>query len=251
MTPHRMTVSVWGRPKQGKTYLGFTFPAPILVIEIGETGSEVNLPRFPGKDIRVHSLQMSALTPGLGDYQKLLIEFEKLLREAVDPKNGIATLLVDSSSKLWKTVREVKVEEQRVRSLAATARKGTQARQTDYELANEYFEQVVLVARSNPQLNIVLVHRDRETWATDDEGRAHATGQYEPREFKDVSFLVNVVIKVGQGFKVDPRTKERRALPQHTIELCNYRPELEGRQEFLLDYDKIAQLIWGDRDAVN
>ena len=243
---NRLTASIWGRPKKGKSYFPLTFPGPIDWIEIGESGSEHLVGLFPDKDIRVHRLSIRALTPQLGHYQKLLNAFEEVYFKAIDPESDTRTLIIDSASPLWKAVRTVKVAEQEMIAKADLGRKTNKKMLTDYELANIYFEQIVNMALAKPNLNLILTHRDRETWEKDDDGQLHASGKFEPREFKDVQFLVQVTIHAGSAQVTNPKTGEREEVPCHEIELCAPKKSLEGRRVNYLDYEKLMKLIGGE-----
>ena len=241
----RITLSIWGRPKVGKTWFALTFPDPIAFLEVGESGSEHLLGKFADKKIHHLNLQLKNLTPTSADHEALLRTFETEFLKAVHPESGYKTLVIDSASKLWLSVRTVKVEEQ----AREKARTSTKKMLTDYELANIYFEQIVHLARQKPDLNIVLVHRDREIWEgeeTDSGGRQmRATGKFEPREFKDIGFLAQVTIHAGREWVVtDVKKGIREEVPAHTIERCAMNTKLHGLRPHWLDYEKLVARIW-------
>ena len=239
----RVTVSGWGEPKKGKSHFALTFPEPIQAIEIGETGIEDLLPTFKGKQITHTPLIMPVLSPDIGDHQKLLTAFEKVLLATVKQDSGYRTLVIDSASRLWRSVRVVMTEKALEDSIR---RKKSQA---DYELANDYFEQIIQLVRQKPDLNLVLLHRHRDVWRTqmDENGRERsgATGEVEARDYKGIENMVQMVLKFNTGTRFDARTKTQGESFMHTIQLCRFNRKLEGMVVPDMDYNLLMERVFG------
>ena len=243
----RVTVSGWGEPKKGKSHFALTFPEPIQAIEIGETGIEDLLPTFKGKQITHTPLIMPVLSPEVGDHQKLLTAFEKVLLATVKQDSGYRTLVIDSASRLWRSVRLVMTAKSLEESVR---RKGSQA---DYELANDYFEQIIQLVRTKPDLNLVLLHRHRDVWRTqtDENGRdrSGATGEVEARDYKGIENMVQLVIKFDTGMRFDPRTKAEVESFMHTIQLCRFNRNIQGMKVPNMDYNLLMERVFGRATA--
>lgn len=243
----RLIVSVWGLPKTGKTHLALTFPAPIAAIEVGETGIEDLLPTFKDKRIDHYPLIISSLSPVLEDHQALLKTFESILFDRVLATAAYNTLVIDSASRLWRSIRVVKTQEAREE---ANRQRRSQA---DFELANDYFEQIIQVARKLTNLNIVLVHRHREKFAvvSNEYGgqSLQATGEVESRDYKGIENLVQVMVRTGTGTRFNPRTREDDQVFLHTIELCRFNKGLEGASIPNLTYDVLVERIFRGHPA--
>ena len=232
----RLIVSIWGPVKSGKTHLGLSFPRPIHAVEVGETGVEDLTIMHPDWDVRYRSLIIPNLSPSLADHEKLLAELDETLHEAVE--SDAATFLVDSFSRVWRSVRVVKTEEGFQNS------QRLKRNQADYELANDYVEQIIQVARKRRNMNIVLVHRHREVYRKDDEGKLTATGDLEARDYKGMENIVQLQIRTGKQQFIDPKTREKSLDFAHTIELCRFDPDLEGVMVRRLDYQRLVARLF-------
>ena len=241
----RVTVSGWGEPKKGKSHFALTFPEPIQAIEIGETGIEdlLNKPEFRDKKITHTPITMPVLSPEVADHQKLLTRFEKVLLDSVKLDSGYRTLVIDSASRLWRSVRLVMTE----KALEDSIRK--KRSQADYELANDYFEQIIQLVRVKPDLNLVLLHRHRDVWRTqtDENGRdrSGATGEVEARDYKGIENMVQVVLKFNTGTRFDAKTKGQIESFMHTIQLCRPNHRVVGLTVPDLDYNTLMERVWG------
>ena len=233
----RIIASLWGPPKSGKTHLGLTFPTPIYAIEIGETGTEDWFMAHPDVPHKYEPIIIPDLVPKLSDHEMLLANFEEKLMEAVDSE--YKTLVIDSTSRLWRSIRAVKTDET---FRASTREKPNQA---DYEGANDYMEQVVQVARKNRGLNLVFVHRHREVFRKVD-GKLQDTGDIESRDYRGMENLVTIQIRTGKAEFFMGKDKPKVMDFAHTIELCRYQPELEGQMIRRLDYNKLMEIMFND-----
>lgn len=240
----RTFVSLWGPPKSGKTHLGMTWPKPMMAIEIGETGVEDLLHKFPDVDYR--PLIIPVLRPQIEDHARLLDRFEALEQEAI--KNpDLRTILIDSASHLWTSTYTVMTEEAHRQS------ERQKRNQADFNLANTYFEQIIQVLRQHRQLNIVLVNRHKEKYARlpDENGRMvlQTTGEIEARDYKGMENLAQIIIKTGMGTRVDPRTQRSIIVPRHTVETCRFDKSVEGTEMMNMTYDTLMERIFGGNDA--
>ena len=232
----RVIASVWGLPKTGKTHFAFSFPKPLHAIEIGETGVEDLASIHPDWDIRYRPLIIPNLSPSIADHEKMLAEFEESLNEAVN--SDARTLIIDSFSRLWRSVRLVKTEEGFQNSLRQ------KRNQADYELANDYIEQVIQVARRNRTMNIVLVHRHRDIFRKDGDGKLVNTGEAEARDYRGMDNLVQVAVRTEKREFLNPKTREKEVDFGHVVELCRFNAELQGVMVRRLDYDKLMGRIF-------
>lgn len=213
-----------------------------MAVEVGETGIEDLLPAFADKKIDHRPLIIPAMEPSVAQHARLLTEFEELLDKAVDPKNGYRTLLIDSASRLWRHVRIVMTEK------AQEERDRKKKNQADFELANDYFEQIIQMARRNKDLNIVLLHRHREIFRTEQGGdgrdRLVNTGEVEARDYKGLENMVQILVKCGVSVYNYPKTGPQQVL-LHTIQLCRFKRELQGMQVRDMDYAKLMERVFG------
>lgn len=238
----RIIASLWGPPKSGKSHIPLlTFPEPVAGIEIGETGIEDLAIMHPERDIRYYPLIIPNLVPSRGDHEKLLAEFDEKLNEVIDHKDfkDGGTLAIDSASRLWRSIRVVKIEE------THEASERTKKNQADYEGANEYMEQIVQTARRNRRLNIIFVHRHREIYRMVD-GKLQDTGNIEGRDYKGMENLVQIQIRTGKAEYFAGKDKPKVLDFAHTIEHCRFKPELEGMMVRRLDYNKLMELMFND-----
>ena len=236
----RIIASVWGLPKTGKTHFAFSFPKPIHAVEIGETGVEDLSAVHPEWDVRYCPLILPNLAPSIADHEKMLSEFEETLNKAVN--SDARTLMIDSFSRLWRSVRLVKTEEGFQNS------QRNKRNQADYELANDYIEQVIQVARKNRGMNIVLVHRHRDIFRKDADGKLVNTGEAEARDYRGMDNLVQVCVRTEKQQFVDPKTRDKKLDFAHTIELCRFSPELEGVMVRRLTYERLVERMFPSGD---
>lgn len=241
----RVTASAWGEAKDGKSHFGLTFPSPIKAIEVGETGIEDLLPKFraEGKVIDYVPLIIPVFSPSVSDHAQLLREFERVVLATVNEYKEGGTLLIDSGSRLWRHVRIVKTDE------AHEEAQRKKKNQADYELANDYFEQIIQVVRRNSLLNLVMIHRHREKFAMvmNDSGNQvlQATGEVEARDYKGMENMMQIQVRCGKGLWFNPRTKESEQVFMHTIEHNRFNKPLEGRRVKEMDYQKLMELTFG------
>lgn len=234
-------MSIWGLPKTGKSHLALTWPGPIAAIEIGETGIEDLLYKFLDKEVRYLPLALGTLRPEISDHEKLLRQFEKTLDEVI--ASDARTLIIDSTSRLWRTIRVVMNE------LSFKENERKKQNRADYEKANDYFEEIVQRVRTNRNLNLVLLHRHRELYAMvpNDSGVStlQATGQVEARDYRGIDNLVSVIIQTQEGMVFDARTREQVPALLHKIELCRPDRSLNGTVIRDMDYTKLMERIYG------
>lgn len=233
----RITASIWGPPKSGKTWLALSFPEPIVAIEVGETGIEDVLYMLPDKKVTHIPLTLRSLAPTLSDHEGLLADFDEQLQKIVEA--DYATLVIDSTSRLWRSIRVVMTEQ----AFQENVRK--KRNRADYELANDYMEQVIQVARQNRAMNIVLVHRHRDKFLVDEAGQLKETGEIESRDYRGLENMVQVMVRTGRGPIFDPKDKETKQGFVHLIELCRFNPALEGTKIPYLDYDRLVGRLFG------
>ena len=234
----RIVAGIWGVPKSGKTHLALTFPDPIAAIEIGETGIEDLLWKFEreGKEIEHIPIFVPNLSMSASDHNRILTEFEKKLKEVVaNPK--YKTVVIDSMSRLWRSIRVVKTEE--AHQISERQKKN----QADFELANDYHEQIVMMARTRKDLNVVLVHRHRDVYAqvlNPETGRSQltATGDVESRDYKGLENIVQLMI----------RTDARGGKFYQTLELCRFDARLNGRVYEGFGYPQLMEQLFGEEE---
>ena len=228
----RIVMSLWGMPKSGKTHFALTLPGKIVAIEIGETGIEDLAWKFrkDGKEIIHRPLISPSLSVTLADHKKILVDFEATLRAAI-ADTTVKTIIIDSMSRLWRSIRVVKTEE----SFADSVR--TKRNQADYELANDYHEQIVQLVRMRPDLNLVLVHRHREIFAKNGES-LQATGEVESRDYRGLENIVQIVMRTD--------IKDKKFY--QTMEYCRFDARLNGRVFEGYDYDKLVKFLFEDEE---
>ena len=226
-------MGLWGLPKSGKTHWAFSFPGPIAAIEIGETGVEDLAYKFAksGKVIKHFPIVSDQLSMNLDGHRKILLDFEKALKTAVADKE-VKTIVIDSMSMLWRSIRKVKTEEGFQES------QRNKRNQADFELANDYHEQIVQVVRQRTDLNLVLVHRHRNVWAQDGEGKARDTGEVESRDYKGLENIVKIVAK----------TEAKGGKYYTVLELCRFDARLNGRVFEEWDYDKMIEFLFSEEE---
>lgn len=210
-------------------------------MEIGETGIEDLLWKFRDEDIRYVPLAITALAPSIADHRDLLKRFEAELDKAVN--SDAATIVIDSASRLWRSIRIVRTEDAHLDSQRRSKN------QADYELANDYFEQLVQRVRTARHLNLVLVHRHREKYRVlpDGSGRdtLQPTGEMEARDYSGIENLVQVIVRCDLGKKFDPKTKTDITIPMHVIETCRFDLSLNGVVVPNMDYGVLVEKIYG------
>lgn len=240
----RLITSVWGDKSTGKSHLALTFPSPIVAIEIGETGLGDLVPKFEAapynKKIDFQAIRVPTLEPGTAHLRRLLDKFAEVYLKAVNSED-VRTIIIDSMSRLWAHIYTVKLDEVR-----SKRKEGAKESQLDWVAANDYHEQIVNVTGLNPRINLVMLHRHKEAYARQEGGGFGPSGEIEARDYKGMENLVQVMIRTNYKDMIVPGSTpiKREKKFVHTIEKCRFNKPLEGWEEPMLDYDKLAKLVW-------
>ena len=99
----KLDIGIYGREKTGKSHFGLSAPDPILYIDT-EGGTKAIEGKFADKDIRIAEIS-EAGSDFKEDKIKTWERFDQIVRQAVEHEDEIETVVVDSGSDIWESVR--------------------------------------------------------------------------------------------------------------------------------------------------
>lgn len=271
-----ISVLIWGKPKVGKSSFLLSFPGPIHIFDFDAglgpltdpapgplpdwaTDYPVTARSYqPNPDVEpvavyVHRFRPPSLAPTPAQFKAMLGEFERRYLALINQTIPCATLGIDADSQFWALVAEVKTEESRLareeeefrraKYRAERAKQPVPSRssiylvgeQRDYGLANAYYERAVLGVKGEG-INLVLVDRHADIWATDENGRNPApSGEIKPKGNKLADAFVDLVLR-SEWLPGQPE-------PFGVVELSRFRSLKAGMRVPAPDYSVVSALI--------
>lgn len=184
----RIIVSVWGKPKTGKTHLALTFPDPLYYFNF-DWGFEHHKEGLDGREVYIADYLSIKPEMTVDEAMRMLKRFEQDYASALSKNNG--TLIIDTSTQLWQLVSKVFLDEIKQK------RRDGQIYPFDYANANAYFQNLINQVKPT-EMNMVLVQRAKEKY--NDKG--NASGNYEQQGNNQVPYLVGtelMAFKEGSG----------------------------------------------------
>lgn len=261
---------VWGHPKTRKSSFALSCPGPIHVFDFDQGVSELTVPCHdkhdyswwndhmscrvyqPSDDVEpahvtLHDMSFETFDPDLAEQQKLLTRYESRYMKMLQGAIPCRTVVVDTDSQWMKVAQPVKVA-QALAEARAKGAKRTEPQRTDYGKYNQYRETTILKAKA-AGVNLILIERAQEIWATDDEGKnPSGTGQYRPKGSADTAGLVQLVIRMEKQQLVLPG-KPAQTMYMGVVEDSRFKGAkvpVEGRAFKDLTYDKLVKALFGD-----
>ena len=243
-----MYLSLEGETKHGKTHLALTAPAPILYISL-DRGFDDLKPSFAGKEIHPVDFHLPPIyeTPeetkakmAAGDLrarievQKAQAErraakmvdtaadywgrFRKLWSDAMNPKNGVKTVVVDTASALWE--------------LLAFAKFGklTQVPPMLWGPVNAEFKSLMLSPYNTRAVNVILIHHVGDDYADNADGSSRKTGTRKRKGFKEIGQIPQWIVKCSRADATTAMIKKGEPRTRFVAEILDsgVRPETNG-----------------------
>lgn len=225
----RLLLTLSGLAKTGKTRFALTAPAPVYVQSF-DTGTEGVIEQFAAaKDVYLRDYRLD-LDENADEKQTLdaakaaWAQFSADFHRLVD--GGARTIVWDHADEVWEIIR--------LKEWGQLTNKPQ-----FYSVVNAQYRALVRsVYNASHPVNLILLHKMKESWGEDSKGRPTKTGDYEVAGFKDRGYLTQGEIRlsrVGSLFKaevVDSR---------HNAGLIGM--EYEGED---VNFPKIASDIFGN-----
>lgn len=236
-----MAALFYGRSGTGKTTLSGSFPKKMLVIDVGEKGTD-SLANLSGVDV----IQIDTWT-----------EFEELYWELSDTDHGYSTISIDAIHSLQVlAIREAKI--------LANKKADDQTSQKDFGQASGLLNIWLMHYRDliTSGLHVIFLAHDRVTEVDTDDDSEVIMPEVGPRMMPSVaSTILGAVNVVGNTFIRETITKSRKAgeKPIRKVDYClrvgphGYyatkirRPKTFPLPEYIVDpsYDKLSDVIQG------
>ena len=236
-----LRTTVWGWESSGKTWLGLTWPDPLIGFL-----TEANLPEvlrsMPTKKITPFGPYRVPLLGGWADARKeadrFLTDYMKTLETLY--KAGVrASILVDSGSDVWKLIRYAYV----------IYDDNGKAKPNAYEIANQKMQSIYESAKYMGH-NLIVTAKADEQWGEIDRPsggkQLGQTGADKAKWWSDSAYCSDLVIRIKTG----PRATTDGKVPQrrmYEVRKATPNDKLVGQEFDSMDYGQLMGLIeaWG------
>lgn len=223
-------MSVDGPPKEGKSHFVLTAPAPIAVhnFDFGLEGVADN-DEFKDKEIYdfEYKMPLSAMLPG-SEFNAMSEAAGKVWKDFVlnfrDTLTKMRTVVVDTGTEAW--------------ALARLARLGklTQITSVQYTAVNAEFRQLVQLALSQNNCNVLFTHKIRDTYEDNKK-----TGATERAGFGEIGYDIQVAVNAFRDYT-------KQGVDQFGLEIAACRASLGASGKRFVGGDctfaKVAQAIY-------
>jgi len=215
VTKERLIMSIEGEEKSGKSHTGLTAQTPIFVHSF-DIGLEGVISKFDkDKEIYVAEYELT-IQPGAGSAQEVAEaadevwnQFVANYRDSLASTRNAGTVIWDSSTECWELLR------------LARFGKLTQVMPHQYTSVNAEMRDLIREAYASTNMIHLIKKVDQYENYVDSQGRekGRKTGLKEPKQFKDLPFLVQTITEVERVGAADF---------QLTIKDCRQNPEVNG-----------------------
>ena len=237
-----LVLALWGREKAGKTHTALTFPEPIYLLHPDMGAREIIRKHFPTKFIVEHAIKF--LRPGdIDEATQRLSEFQATYQNVLDCA-GTGTVIIDTATRLWQIVHQVKlyaVQEARAKTLLAKGKQvdpeSIRPQQFEWANANLYMANLLTLAlhASNAHgTNTVFIHHAKTVYA---EGGVR-TNQLELDGFGRTAAITPYTVYVYS----EPG-RDGQVHTQGRIDRCRSDRSLEGLPISDVDYELLKGLF--------
>jgi hypothetical protein len=154
-----LKVAIFGAPGAGKTYIGFTFPKPLYIVDIDGSSRQI-LETFEGRDkiyddVNIYSVPITT-EDGTNDVATVLNNIEtaiKLMKKEMVDSDVKGTIIIDTASELLQWTNYWLEEQPDVKKYRAT---GTIMR-TEYAIRDKKYADILAPLRDLKGWNILLI----------------------------------------------------------------------------------------------
>jgi hypothetical protein len=180
--PH-ISASISGLPKSGKTYLGLTWPEPILVYSFEHGAQAVIDKKFPGKKIDVIKFKLPIIeSDNPAPYaEKLWEDFQKHYKDVVY-SGKYNTIVIDTATHLWALLRQAITEAKNRKKLL----------EVEYALPNLKMGAIFTHA-NEAGVNLVVINYLKDRYV-----KGENTGEMELNGWSQTEGLVDVVLEIAR-----------------------------------------------------
>jgi hypothetical protein len=232
VTNRRLIVSIEGEEKSGKSHTALTAPEPIYYHSF-DIGLEGVISKFDkDKAIFVAEYELT-IQPGEASANEVADAADKVweqfvanYRDSIESTKQGGTIVWDSSTECWELLR------------LARFGKLTQIMPHMYTSVNAEMRDLIRESYAGTNMAHLVKRVDQYENYTDSQGRekGRKTGLKEPKQFKDLPFLVQTVAVVERSGSSDF---------QLTIKDCRQNPEV-NEQVIPNDFEFLLSAVFGD-----
>lgn len=218
----RLLMSVWGKPKEGKTSFALTAPSPIYFFDF-DLGMEDIIHKFPDAEVFHNTYRISSLNTSIAEretvYQGFLGDLESVI-------GGVSsgTVVIDTAIEVWSLIQSIYVEKIRQK------RKSGDVFPFDYADANQHFSEIVKRFDRNKGLNLCMIQKAREKYNS----QGQKTGEFEAQQNASVEYLAQI------GLHLE-KTADKTF--QASVEYCRHNTDIEGLTIPGANWDTIEAMI--------
>ena len=211
---------LYGETNTGKTSLALTAPGPIALIHAAEKIDGIVQPQIAnGKEIRLYDF--SGIYGGTPEEiaTEASASFRALKAAIEDSWSWARTVVIDTHTEMWELIR------------LARFGKLSQVMPHHYGPVNAEWLGIFKAFRRQKDTNLIIIGHMRERYRND-----KPTGIMEPAGQKQMSYLADVILRMGRNKKLDFIGKLEKAWWNATIEGL----ELENE---MLDFPTVMGLV--------